>query len=83
MMLGKAKVYVLDQLLLEFYRGKVGRGLVLETSGQHDYSTRVESLFTPALTVYSQDSETRSRTGHNGRYKQQLVVERRECRAWT
>ncbi len=32
---------------------------------RHEASSRAKSLCGPALTVYSQDSETRSRTRHN------------------
>jgi hypothetical protein len=82
-MLRKAKVCVLDQLLLERFGGKVGRGLALERSRRHEASSQAKSLFGPALTVCSQDSETLSRTGHNGRCKLMFAGKRRGCRAWT
>jgi hypothetical protein len=82
-MIRKANVCALDQLLLERFGSKVGRGLALQLARRRESSGRVESLFTPALTVCSQDSETRSRTGHNGRCKQMFADKRRECRAWT
>jgi hypothetical protein len=40
----------LDQLLLERFGGKVGRGLALKVSRRRDVSTQAESLFTPVLT---------------------------------
>ena len=73
-MLRKAKVYALDRLLLERFGGKMGRGLAPEYSRRRAHSRRLESLFTPVLTVYSQGSETRSRTRHNARCKLQFVV---------
>jgi hypothetical protein len=82
-MLGKAKLYGFDQILLERFGGKVGRGLAVELSRRRDLSGRAESLFAPVLTVCSQDSETCSKTGHNARCKQMFAARRRECRAWT
>jgi hypothetical protein len=57
LMLRNAKVCVLDQLLLERYRGKVGRGLAVRLSRRRDYSRCLESLFTPFLTNLSKESK--------------------------
>jgi hypothetical protein len=57
LMLRNAKVCVLDQLLLERYRGKVGRGLAVRLSRRRDNSRRLESLFTPFLTNLSKESQ--------------------------
>jgi hypothetical protein len=65
-MLRKAKVCVLDHLLLERFGGKVGRGLALKLSRRRDVYTQVESLFAPALTVYSGKDESSADKGHNG-----------------
>jgi hypothetical protein len=82
-MLTKANIEKLDRLLLERFGDKVGRGLAVEVCRRREYLNVRKSLFGPVLTVCSQDSETRSRTGHNARYKLMFVVERREYRAWT
>ena len=57
LMLRNAKVCVLDQLLLERYRGKVGRGLAVRLSRRRDNSRRLESLFTPLLTKLRNDGK--------------------------
>jgi hypothetical protein len=57
----------LDQLLLERYGGKVGRGLAVELSPRRDSSRRVESLFTLVLTSQSDHTgdESSAETVHN------------------
>lgn len=58
----------LDQLLLERFGGKAGRGLAVRLSRCRDNSTRAESLFTPVLTYcngHSGDGESSTETGHN------------------
>jgi len=65
-MLRKAKVCALDQLLLEGYGGKVDRGLAFQLSRRRDSSRRVESLFTPVLTSYTEKDESSAKTGDNG-----------------
>jgi hypothetical protein len=47
----------LDQLLLERFGGKVGRGLAVELCGRSHFSRRAESLFTPVLTSLRKDSK--------------------------
>jgi len=64
-MLGKAKVCALDQLLLERYGGKVGRGLAFQLSRRRDSSRRVESLFIPVLTNHTEKDESPTETGDN------------------
>jgi hypothetical protein len=76
-MLRNAKVCVLDQLLLERYRGKVGRGLPVRLSRRRDNSSRAESLFTPVLTHYTEKDESFAETRHNA--VQTLVCSRRPC----
>lgn len=76
-MLRKAKVYALDQLLLERFGGKVGRGLALESSRRRERPGRAESLFEPSLTRYSKDSkasDSHSGRGQNAGGKQLFVV---------
>ena len=65
----------LDQLLLERFGGKVGRGLAGELSRAHDFSNQMESLFAPDLTGYTGQDESFDATGHNG--KMQTLVCRR------
>ncbi len=68
MMLRKAKVCALDQLLLERYGGKVGRGVAFQLSRRRDSSRRVESLFTLVLTYQSDhtgEDESFAETVHN------------------
>ena len=64
-MLRKAKVCALDQLLLERYGGKVGRGLAFQLSRRLVSSRRVESLFTPVLTGHTEKDESSAKTGDN------------------
>ena len=64
-MLRKAKVCALDPLLLERYRGKVGRGLAFQLSRRRDSSRRVESLFIAVLTSYTEKDESSAETGDN------------------
>ena len=56
-----SNMHALDQLLLERFGGKVGRGLALEYSQRRAHSRRLESLFTPVLTVCSQGFVARRR----------------------
>jgi hypothetical protein len=77
-MIRRASTYALDRLLLSRFGDKVGRGLALKLSCRHGGSSRAKSPFGPTLTVYSQDSETPSRTGHNAKCKLQFVEKRRE-----
>ena len=68
LMLRNAKVCALDQLLLERFGGKVGRGRAVELSQGCDSSRHLESLFTPVLTYCngnSGDSEYSAEMGHN------------------
>ena len=64
-MLRKAKVCALDQLLLERYGGKVGRGLAFQLSRRRDSSRRVESLFIPVLTNHTEKDESSAETRNN------------------
>ena len=64
-MLRKAKVCALDQLLLERYGGKVGRGLAFQLSRRRDSSRRVESLFIPVLTRHTEKDESSAETRNN------------------
>jgi hypothetical protein len=74
----RAELAALDKLLLRRFEGRVARGLALKLSCRHRARGRAKSPFGPTLTVYSQDSETPSRTGHNAKCKLQFVdVEKR------
>ena len=55
----------LDQLLLEHFGSKVGRGLAVELSRRRDNSRCAESLFTPVLTGHTGEDESFAETGHN------------------
>jgi hypothetical protein len=54
----------LDQLLLERFGGRVGRGLAVQLSRQRGAYTQAESLFAPVLTGYTGQDE--SCTGKGG-----------------
>jgi hypothetical protein len=64
-MIRKADTYALDQLLLEHFGSKVGRGLAVRLSPRRDNSRRVESVFAPLLTVHSGEDESFAETVHN------------------
>jgi hypothetical protein len=56
----------LDQLLLERFGGRVGRGLAGELSRQHNHSAQADSQFTPTLTGHTAEDEYSAETGDNG-----------------
>jgi len=56
----------LDQLLLERFGGKVGRGLAVQLSRWRSASTQAESPFAPVLTGYTGQDESCTGTGDNG-----------------
>ena len=55
----------LDQLLLERFGGRVGRGLTVQLSRRRGAYTQAESLFTPDLTGYTGEDESFAETEHN------------------
>ena len=67
-MLRKAKACSLDHLLLERYRGKVGRGLAVELSRRQQLVNVHQFRAAPVLTRQSDNTgedESFAETGHN------------------